>query len=283
MSATEETVAAATAAATPNPVTETPSAPNEPATTPQATSPENLERDEKGKFRNPLQPRIDELTRARREAEREAAFWRSRAEGQQAPAPKPEKPTPEKFETYDAYIEALTDWKADEKVRTAFDARDKASAEKATAEQRASTWAERKAAFAKEMPDNDAVMEASEVPIAGHVAESLLESEEGPRIARHLNDHPEIAEKLNAMTATQAAREIGRLEVALKPASSATPSTPAPEVEATPAPAEKRATKAPPPVKPIAQSKSAPVDLAKANMDEYVEARRKQGASWARR
>jgi hypothetical protein len=271
MSATEETVQAAIA-----PVTETPSVSTE-AAAPQAPSPENLERDEKGKFRNPLQPRIDELTRARREAEREAAFWRSRAE---APAsePKPEKPTADKFETYDAYVEALADWKADEKVDAKFEARDKASAERATAEKRASTWSERKAAFATEMPDNDAVMEASEVPIALHVAEGLLESEEGPRIARHLNDNPDIAEKLNAMTPTQAAREIGRLEVMLKPASA----PPVPEVQAQP-PADKRPTKAPPPVKPIAQSKSASVDLAKASMDEYVEQRRKQGASWARR
>lgn len=270
MSATEETVQAAI------PVTETPSVSTE-AAAPQATSPENLERDDKGKFRNPLQPRIDELTRARREAERETAFWRSQAEAK-APAPKPEKPTADKFETYDAYVEALADWKADEKVNAKFDARDKASAERATVEQRASTWSERKAAFATEMPDNDAVMEASEVPISKHVAEGLLDSEEGPRIARHLNDHPDIAEKLNAMTPMQAAREIGRLEVMLKPASA----SPVPEVQATP-PADKRPTKAPAPVKPIAQSKSATVDLAKASMDEYVETRRKQGASWARR
>lgn len=271
MSATEETVSAAI------PVTETPSVSTEVAA-PQATSPENLERDDKGKFRNPLQPRIDELTRARHTAEREAAFWRSRAETPAVSEPKPEKPTADKFETYDAFLEALTDWKADEKVNAKFEARDKASAERASAEQRASTWSDRKAAFATEMPDNDAVMEASEVPIAHHVAEGLLESEEGPRIARHLNDHPDIAEKLNAMTPTQAAREIGRLEVMLKPASA----SPVPEVQATP-PADKRSTKAPPPVKPIAQSKSASVDLGKASMDEYVEQRRKQGASWARR
>lgn len=270
MSATEETVQAAIA-----PVTETPSVSTE-AAAPQATSP-NLEHDDKGKFRNPLQPRIDELTRARREAEREAAFWRSQAE---APAsePKPEKPTADKFETYDAYVEALADWKADEKVTAALDAREKAATEKAAATQRASTWSDRKAAFATEMPDNDAVMEASEVPIAQHVADALLDSEEGPRVARHLNDNPDIAEKLNAMTPTQASREIGRLEVMLKPASA----TPVPEVQATPT-ADKRPTKAPPPVKPIAQSKSTSVDLGKASMDEYVEQRRKQGASWARR
>ena len=36
-------------------------------------------RDEKGQFKSPVQDRIDELTRARREAEREAAYWRQRA------------------------------------------------------------------------------------------------------------------------------------------------------------------------------------------------------------
>src|SRR3954469_9183752 len=44
-------------------------------------------RDEKGKFKSPTQARIDELTRARREAEREAEYWKQRATPAQSQEP----------------------------------------------------------------------------------------------------------------------------------------------------------------------------------------------------
>jgi hypothetical protein len=83
------------------------------------------DRDDKGRFRNPVQPRIDELTRKTREAEREAAYWRGRAQSAEKPkdaAAPPAKPTPDKFDDYGAFVEALADWKADEKIKANNDA-----------------------------------------------------------------------------------------------------------------------------------------------------------------
>lgn len=255
------------------------------ATTVEGTSTveTGIDRDEKGKFRNPAQPRIDELTRARREAEREASYWRTRAEANAKPAPEPpKKPTQDQFADYGEFVEALADWKADEKVNAKLAERDKASAAKQAADKRTSTWLERSTAAAAAIPDLDKVLSNSDVPVAEHVTTALLDSELGPQIAYHLATHPEIAEKLNGMTERQVDREIGRLEATLGTVAADPKPDDAPSPEPTPVTPARRTTTAPPPVKPVAQARSGAVDLAKASMDDYVAARTKQGASWAR-
>lgn len=270
---------------------------------PEGTTPEgnahaadtdkSADRDEKGRFRNPAAPRIDELTRKHREAEREAAYWRGRAlagteEGKAAEPPK--KPTPDQFDDYGAYVEALTDWKAESKAKEVLDAREKATADKRTADERVSSFQERQEAARKALPDYDAIVANSDVGVAQHLTELLLDSEQGPQLAYHLAKNPDLAERLNAMPERQAAREIGRLEVQLGQATSRTaepsPTDDAPKNDAqqaaTPA-ARPRTTSAPAPVRPVANTgRGGQVDLAKAGMDEYVAARKAQGARWAR-
>lgn len=244
------------------------------------------DRDEKGRFRNPVQPRIDELTRKSREAEREAAYWRGRAEAaEKPPEPKAEKPKVEDFENYGDYVEALTDWKADEKIKANDEKRDKRTAEERAAEQREKSWAEKAADARTRVPDYDQVMSESTVQISDHVAEALRESDRGPELAVQLAKDPSIADKLNAMSPHRAAIELGRMEAKL-PAVSAEPDpneVPADERPApTPAPA-KKTTSAPPPVKPIARTATTTKDLSKLSMDDYVKERSAQGAKWARR
>lgn len=278
MSAQEETV---TAPLVETPVVETPAAdaPNSQAAAPDTTQ----DREANGRFKNPVQPRIDELTRKVRENEREAAYWRARAEAAAAPPKEPpKKPTPDQFDDYGAYVEALTDFKADEKVNTALDAREKAAAEKQQAQTRVTTWNERVIEARKSIPDYDAVMAASDVPVADHVLDELRESELGPQLAYHLDKNPDVAEKLNNMKPRQAAREIGRLEAKLLSTASANPDPVEVPKEAEPPAPKVKTTNAPPPVKPVGQGRSTAVDLSKASMDDYVKQRAAQGATWAR-
>jgi hypothetical protein len=278
MSAQEETV---TAPLVETPVVETPAAdaPNSQAAAPDTTQ----DREANGRFKNPVQPRIDELTRKVRENEREAAYWRARAEAAAAPPKEaPKKPTPDQFDDYGAYVEALTEFKADEKVNTALEAREKAAAEKKQAETRVTTWNERVIEARKSIPDYDTVMAASEVPIAEHVLDELRDSELGPQLAYHLDKNPAVAEKLNTMNPRQAAREIGRLEAKLMSTVSASPDPVEVPKEAEPLAPKVKTTNAPPPVKPVGQGRSTAVDLSKASMDDYVKQRAAQGATWAR-
>lgn len=249
----------------------------------ESTDDKTQERGEDGKFRKPVQPRIDELTRKHRESEREAAYWRQRAEAGEAQnsakaAPR-EKPTPDKYEDYGAYVEDLTDWKAEQKIDAKLKERDEATEKKTAAEKRSATWAEQSAKAKAKYPDFEAVMSASEVVIEKHVVDVLNDSDIGPELAYHLDRHPEIAERLNKLGPLAAAREVGRIEDSL------TAKTPEPEMEQAeekPAVPPKKTTAAPPPAKPLNSGRNTNVDLAKAPMDEYVKQRRAQGARWAR-
>ncbi|MBP9805416.1 MAG: hypothetical protein KBE22_11015 [Candidatus Accumulibacter sp.] len=213
--------------------------------------------------------RINELTKRAHEAEREAQRWREAAERKTADPS--EKPNPDKFGSYDEYVEALADWKADQRVAESFKRRDaerSQAAEARAAEAKAQAWAERQSEFREATPDYDAVVGKSAVQIAPHVVDTLLDSESGPELAYHLAKRPETVKRINALSPLSAARELGRIEATL--------SNPA-------APQIKPASKAPAPITPVRSSAPAAVDLASANMDQYIAARRKQGATFRRR
>lgn len=231
---------------------------------------ETRERDEKGRFKG-VQPRIDELTRARREAEREAAYWKQVASGQgngSAEQAAPQKPTPEQFDDYGAYIEALTDWKADQAVSNRLQQRAQVQQQEA----RQTTWIERQAAARETMPDYEEVVGSSDTPLAAHVAETIIESEHGPALAYHFARNPDVLTRLNGMSPLQAAREVGRIEASLASAASAAP---------TPPPA--RTTNAPKPASTSAsQGRSTQRDPSQMSHEEYRAYRKTQGAWWAR-
>lgn len=235
------------------------------------------DRDEKGRFKPGVQQRIDEITRARHEAEREAAYWRERAtagnqdKAQPSANEPPPKPTPDKFADYAEYVEALTDWKTDQKVREALSARDTEQAKQAEGrvqQTKQQAFAERVQQARTSITDYDEVVGLSDLPIAPHVGEVLLDSDLGPQLAYHLAKNPDLANRLNQMSPTAAAREIGRIEAGLeKPAT----------------PAAKTTSKAPPPINPIGSGRTnAAANPAQMDMEQYKAHRAKQGARWAR-
>lgn len=233
----------------------------------QGNEGQQTERDEKGRFKG-VQPRIDELTRARREAEREAAYWKAVATGTQSPAQAaPQRPVPENFDKYDDYIDALTDWKADQAVAKRLEA----DSTRKVAETRAQTFAERQVQARATMPDYDEVVGGSDTPIANHVGEVILESDLGPQLAYHFAKNPDVLMRLNSMSPTAAAREIGRLEATLS-AKPAVPAAPTKKVSNTPAPAGTLGT----------QGRATTPALQNLSMEEYMKQRKAQGARWAR-
>lgn len=247
------------------------------AETPQEAKPEaeaapkteeTPERDEKGKFRKPIQPRIDELTRQKHEAEREAAYWRGVAQSAQpsAKADAPKRPDAKDFQSPDEYVEALAEWKAGQLIESTLQKRDaevKQTQAKTERESKANAWAERVAKFAESTPDFAEVLDSAETQIPGHVLEALLESNKGPELAYHLAKHPADAERIGRMSERQAYLELGKLEASLKPAL-------------------KSVTKAPAPITPVKSGGGNVIDLNKASQAEYEAHRKAQGAWWAR-
>lgn len=237
----------------------------------QETEGNEQPRDEQGKFKPKVQQRIDEITRARHEAEREAAYWRQRATGganeqaQSSANEPPPKPTVEQFQDYADYVEALTDWKAGQKVNEALSARDAEKAKEAEGrvkQSKAQIWEERQAATRAATPDYDEVVGLSEIQVAAHVAEALIDSDVGPALAYQLAKNPELAERINALPPLAAAREIGRLEASLSKPAVAAP--------------ENKVSKAPPPISPVG-ARSTPVsDPEKMSTDEWLKWRQGQ-------
>lgn len=186
------------------------------------------------------QDRIDELTRARREAEREAAHWKRLAqEGKQPePQPKPQaaedaEPDPTKYqygETDAGYIRDLARFEA----RREFKAEAERHQQRTQAQTVEQTWTERQADFAKDNPDYREVIDRDWVctPV---MADAIKTSEEGARVAYHLAQHPDEARRIAGLNPLAQVRELGRLEAKL-----ATPAAP-------PTPQPKTVSDAPPP------------------------------------
>lgn len=207
---------------------------------PKGDKPEEKE-PPKSEKRPGVQSRIDELTRARYEAEREAKFWREQAAKSPPPSTDAPKPTKADYPDDEAYFEALADFKAEQKVQQFSQQTQAERAQEAQARQTASQFdLYQERVQQADLPDYAEVVGQSDVPAAPHVLESILDSDVGPQLAYHLAKHPDVAERLNAMTPVQAAREIGRLEAAVASPAAAQPTPPA-----------KRTTTAPTPINPV--------------------------------
>lgn len=231
---------------------------------------QEAERDDKGRFKRPIQPRIDELTRAKHEAEREAAYWRGVAEAAKGTSAKPAdaaKPTPDQFADHNEYVEQLAEWKADQRIEAALQKRDaeaKQAQQNAERQTKATTFAERQAKFAETTPDYHAVVGSSELRLPAHVLDALQEAEAGPALAYHLASNPAEAERIAGLSERAALIELGELKASLGK------------------PALKSVTKAPAPITPVKSGGSNVIDLGKASQAEYEAHRKSQGAWWAR-
>lgn len=226
--------------------------------------------------RRSAQERINEITRAKHEAEREAAYWRGIAEGKQPPQQRPQAQQPQDqqmpkiadYQDYESYIADLTDWKARAAVqefqRTQQEAQSRSEAER-TALEIAQSWAGRQQAARANISDYDEVLGNSSTTISPSVTDAILTSERGPEIAYHLAKSPELVGRLNRLSPLAAAREIGKIEAALD------------------APRTVSGAKNPPPPATTSRPSTTSIrDLGSATMEQYIAARTKQGASWAR-
>lgn len=177
------------------------------------------------------QERINELTAARREAERDRDFYREQAlrnqpqqpahEAQQHQPQEASRPAREDYEDDFDYIEALTDWKAEQAAtRLAQQAReqDKARAARQTFETR------KAALFPQGEPEGlQNFLRLPTLPAA--VVEIVGESDIGPKIADHLGANPAELRRLEGLNPIQQARELTRLEMRLSEPARPTPKT----------------------------------------------------------
>lgn len=209
------------------------------------------------KAQSPVQPRIDELTRLRKEAEEfaeEEYGARLRAEARigelenqiktltpKPEAPKPEelkRPSPKDFTDQDAYDQAMEayDTARDERVRQQAIEQGRQEAKNQV---QAELMTKRIDLAKKDLPDYVEVLEAAAkrtTVVPAHIRAAFMESEYGPQIAYSLAKDAALEKRIFSLTPAKALLELGKLELQYaKPAVTAA-ALPTPETTRAPAP-----------------------------------------------
>lgn len=226
--------------------------------------------------KKPISERMSELVSQRKAAEteaqqakREAAELRARLEAMSAQAaPVKEEPRPDrsKFASDEEYIEAVAEWKADQRLAKREQEQAEARA-KAEREQLVKGWQAALQRARTEIEDYDDVIKGSDVQLPGHLHQAILESDVGPHLAYYFAKHPDEAKRYNAMSPTKALRELGRLEDRLEEDANDEPAAkPSPKTEI-------ETSKAPPPTARVKDARA--VDPGPAKSFEEYRARRR--------
>lgn len=129
-----------------------------------------------------------------------------------------QRPVRDTFDTPDAYDTALETW-AGKRAASAAKAEFEAGQAKQDRERQASTlvdaYQERKTAFEADHPDFDDLVMDDGLKISPAMSQAILEAEDGPAIAYHLAQNPDMAERLAKLSPAQAVYEIGKISTRL--------------------------------------------------------------------
>lgn len=237
----------------------------------EAPEPSGDEPPKKG-GKKPVGPRFAELTAQRREAigraEKAERLLELALKGQ-APAsaaPSGDKPKPQQsdFATYEAYNDAVIDWRA-EKIA---DTKVKEVVARSQQDNAVQTFKQRVSAFhtevAKEGKDiegfEDAHAAVADESFPGTIvmAEYLMEADHKPQLVKWLGENPDEAERIAGLSDRAANKELARLD-----AQFGTKAAP-------------RATKAPPPPPTVQGSGSSPQTLERMDYNAIKDWARKQ-------
>lgn len=178
-----------------------------------------------------VQKRINELTANWREEQRQREqlqnqlfeLQRQMLDRKEPEAPK-EQPSPrvepkvEDFSTYEEFMDARADWRAEQKFTEQIQAWEAQQQTKAQAESFAERQREfdaKAASFAESHPDFDTVARNPRLPVTQDMAEVLNISEKGPEVLYHLGQNPAEAARIAQLPAAQVGLELGRIEAQL--------------------------------------------------------------------
>lgn len=266
-STTDSQAAVETAAGlTPGEATATAPAETEaPETAQQTPEPEEPETEEKPP-EEPEEPETEEEEPAAPEAKRKPGRYERRIErlerelqyerkirelesqiagkGQSQPQeePKPAGPTPrpvsDHYDTHEQFIEALTDWKIEQReIKRDREAQEQRAAQ--SQREQVETWQSRLDSFRDRQPDYDSAIAAvDDIKIHKTLEEAIITSELGPQLAYELAKDRKELERIAKLGPLAAVRELGKLEARITDRTAA-------------APAQRPISQAPEPIRPV--------------------------------
>jgi hypothetical protein len=225
------------------------------------------------KKRNGVQTRIDELTRERYEAQRQAEYWRQQAEAKAQAPQQPAKPAPkiEDFPDVNQFLEARDAWimeQAEARVigrLTEAQQRQQIEAQRHQQNIAVQQTVERFTAQEEDArgryADYDAAVSSPLMQqvkqVRPDVIQAVIDSPHGPDVAYFLAKNPARVQQIASLSAVAAAREIGRIEQMFMGQKQAT-------------------TQAPPPPRTVGGEAKVDLDPSNMTMKEYRAWRAKQ-------
>lgn len=191
-----------------------------PKADPEAKADEKQDEGQKPK-KKLFSERMQEVIADRKAAEEAAATARREADELRAkldalqvkaePIKLDDRPERTKFASQEEYEDALTDWKADQRI--AKREREQAEAQaKAEFEQVTKQWEQRCEAAKADIEDFEDVINASDIQVSDVVSQALMRSKSGPQMAYFFAKHPDEAKKVNRMHAIDAVGYLKDLE-----------------------------------------------------------------------
>jgi hypothetical protein len=162
------------------------------------------------------QRRIERLTRENEELKRKIAGQPAPPQDKPSEPAKPAatgKPKLEDYQTLEAYQEALTDWKLDDRERTRREADARTAAEEAVRTEQ-DGWAKKEKAARKAHDDYDDLIDTVVIPAGPGVMaarQAMLEDEHGAELLYHLAKNPKELERIAGLSPASAVLAIGKL------------------------------------------------------------------------
>ncbi|CAB4152279.1 hypothetical protein UFOVP610_3 [uncultured Caudovirales phage] len=246
---------------------------------------EESESDEKDKSKpkkkGGFQKRIDRFKKQLSEKDQEIEFLRRDREALRAGNPNKDdlpknepakgiidisaKPKSSDFQTHEEYVEALTDWKVETKEKER-EQKLKEAKVKTEYQKSVESFQSKVKSFEKEVPDFQEVLaDVDDIPLSFGVQDAILTSDIGPQLMYEIAKDRKELERINSLSATAAAREIGKLEARLAKSESKEETI-------------QKITKAPPPIAPVGSKSSGKSQKSPDDMDfkEYKAWRQQQ-------
>lgn len=164
------------------------------------------------------------------------------------------KPTMAQFANVEDYVEAVADWKLEQREQNTQQERAKEQ-QKTTYDKTEGLYAEAQKiqGFDREVFDD--------LPLTPVIAQTIIDSDMAPQLMAHLTMNPDIAEKIANLSPARQAAEIGKLEATLLTAKPV------------------QVSKAPEPIKPIGNRGSTTKDPSDMSPSEFAKWRRAQISS----
>jgi hypothetical protein len=205
----------------------------------EETSPDSSPETEDSKPEKGLTKRIDELTRYRREAERERDYWRELAmqnNDQRSKLPEQVEQEPprtlEDFEYDEAkYQQYILEKAVQEAQRGAVTEAERVLNERQQQQEiqaKHQQFQNRENKYADTIDDYWQVARNDDVPVSQAMAEAITDSPDGPAVLYYLGKNPDIASMIAGLPPQSAAREIGKIEAKLTTQAASTSKAPPP-------------------------------------------------------